>query len=325
MTADDQNEAKTAAEMVTKLQGFFESREKALKERESALERRLKLFEEQFPQGGQDSDVLHLNVGGLTSIAVLRRTLTHFANSMLASRFSGRWDESLEKDKNRNFFVDQDPKVFMQLLNYLRLCDQNKRNNTKIEPPSPSFEFCFMLEYYDLMLSVYPQEWRPIWTTNNDPSTIIQQRSDDDCVTIYTGTAKSLFALEVRGTKPINATSFTVTFDRGSIGQVGWAYEFYNGSSFGTSANEFVLDLEQRAFISDGQPMIIQGKSEVQVSPRENPVTVVCTYDRLTGTYSIRVEGDDPMLVATTRSVNKMTPGICFVGQCKISNLNYAY
>mgnify|MGYP002783603065 CR=1 FL=1 len=130
------------SQVVTQLHGLLTARETSLKEREASLDRRLKLFEEQYPQAGKDSDVLHLNVGGSTNIAVLRRTLTHFENSMLASRFSGRWDDSLEKDKDGNFFIDQDPAVFVPLLNYLRLCDQKKRNDTKIKPAIPTFDFC---------------------------------------------------------------------------------------------------------------------------------------------------------------------------------------
>ena len=99
MTSDD-NVAKTAAEMVSGLQRLFESREKSLQDREESLARRQKLFDEQHPQAGNGSDVIHLNVGGSTNIAVLRRTLTHFENSMLASRFSGRWDDSMDG----NFF-----------------------------------------------------------------------------------------------------------------------------------------------------------------------------------------------------------------------------
>jgi hypothetical protein len=102
MTSDS-NSVKSAAEMVNQLQDFFQSREKELQEREESLNKRQKLFDERFPQAGKDSDVLHLNVGGSTNIAVLRRTLTHFENSMLASRFSGRWDDSIEKDKDGNF------------------------------------------------------------------------------------------------------------------------------------------------------------------------------------------------------------------------------
>ena len=60
--------------------------------------------DEDKPEGC--SEVLHLNVGGDLT-AVLRRTLTSVEGSMLASRFSGRWDDSLERDRDGNFFIDQ--------------------------------------------------------------------------------------------------------------------------------------------------------------------------------------------------------------------------
>jgi hypothetical protein len=41
---------------------------------------------------------------------------------MLAARFSGRWDESLEKDKDGNFFVDQPPHLFFPLIEFLQRC-----------------------------------------------------------------------------------------------------------------------------------------------------------------------------------------------------------
>lgn len=77
--------------------------------------------------------------GGSTKIAVLRTTLTHFKDWILASRFSGRWDDSIEKDKDGNFFIDQDPKVFGVLLKYLRQGDQGKGDDIEIPPPSPTF------------------------------------------------------------------------------------------------------------------------------------------------------------------------------------------
>jgi hypothetical protein len=40
-------------------------------------------------------------------IDVLCRTLTSVEGSMLAAKFSGRWDDSLEKDADGNFFIDQ--------------------------------------------------------------------------------------------------------------------------------------------------------------------------------------------------------------------------
>ena len=106
------------------------------------------------------SDVIHLNVGGCTKVAVLRRTLTSF-DSMLATRFSGRWDDSIEKDRDGNFFIDQPPELFVPLLNYLRA----KMVETPRAPPvvSPLFHvaeeekgFFRIVEYYGLTSTVYP-------------------------------------------------------------------------------------------------------------------------------------------------------------------------
>lgn len=78
------------------LPDLLRKRVRALDERENELKRAKKAFEEANPRLGKPSDVLTLNVGG-TCISVLRRTLTCVEGSMLASRFSGRWDDALEK------------------------------------------------------------------------------------------------------------------------------------------------------------------------------------------------------------------------------------
>ena len=130
-----------------------------------ALEKRHQLLENEYPHVGKDSDVLHLNVCGSITISVLRRTLTHFEHSMLASRFSGRWDDSLAKDEDGRYFIDQDPNVFVPLVNYLRQQDHKTREDLVVPPPRPTADFCSMLEYYGLMSSVYPQEWHRVWGT----------------------------------------------------------------------------------------------------------------------------------------------------------------
>ena len=33
---------------------------------------------------------------------------------MLAAKFSGRWDDSFEKDRDGNIFVDQNPENFLR-------------------------------------------------------------------------------------------------------------------------------------------------------------------------------------------------------------------
>lgn len=72
-------------------------RAKLLDEREQELAQAKAAFETQAqPNLETSSDVLTLNVGG-TCMSVLRRTLTTVEGSMLAARFSGRWDDSLDK------------------------------------------------------------------------------------------------------------------------------------------------------------------------------------------------------------------------------------
>ena len=80
--------------------------------------------------------------------SVLRRTLTQFEDSVLAAQFSGRWDDSMEKDRDGNMFVDQDPENFMLLINYLRLRMNNQaRHVPQRHLPKPTYSFCYMLEY----------------------------------------------------------------------------------------------------------------------------------------------------------------------------------
>ena len=151
---------------VFELQSLLVEKEQDLLEREEAFEKRLRLFDQSNPTAGRPSDVLQLNVGGKTNVAVLRSTLTQFDGSMLASKFSGRWDDSLEKDKDGNYFIDQDPELFLKLISFMRLCVNNRttsHDDIPIQPPKPTLEFCMMLDHYDLMQALYPSTWRCNW------------------------------------------------------------------------------------------------------------------------------------------------------------------
>eukprot|EP00804_Cyclotella_cryptica_P017591 CCRYP_006737-RA/>CCRYP_006737-RA protein AED:0.10 eAED:0.10 QI:339/1/1/1/1/1/5/753/337 len=143
-------------ELLKRKQQILQEREQELEKRSAALER----DKSHFLLDKSPSDVLHLNVGG-TCIAVLRRTLTSVEQSMLASRFSGRWDESLEKDRDGNFFIDQPIELFLPMVNYLRA----KACETPLGPPvrSPHLkdyearqDFYRMVEYFGMTLGVYP-------------------------------------------------------------------------------------------------------------------------------------------------------------------------
>lgn len=56
------------------------------------------------------STIVNLNAGG-EKMSILRTTLTADKGSLLATLFSGNWDETLPKDKDGYIFLDYDPAV----------------------------------------------------------------------------------------------------------------------------------------------------------------------------------------------------------------------
>lgn len=87
-------------EALTNLPNILAKRIKLLDQREEELKKAFaRLESEKKSLGcGDANDVIQLNVGG-TLVTTLRRTLTYVEDSMLAARFSGRWDESIEKTR----------------------------------------------------------------------------------------------------------------------------------------------------------------------------------------------------------------------------------
>jgi hypothetical protein len=145
------------------LPGLFKEREENLDKREKDLERLKKNLEEEYPNAGEPGDVLHLDVGG-TQVTVLRRTLTQVEGSLLASMYSGRWDDSLAKTNEGRFFIDQPAELFIPLVDYLRALASE---TPFVRPPKPptfpndttgekQYGFYRMVEYYRMSLGVYP-------------------------------------------------------------------------------------------------------------------------------------------------------------------------
>ena len=66
-----------------------------------------------------DNDIIHLNIGG-QKLTTKRSTLCQVENSLLATMFSGRWEESLERDQDGAVFLDFNPQYFVLILDYLR-------------------------------------------------------------------------------------------------------------------------------------------------------------------------------------------------------------
>ena len=69
-----------------------------------------------------DEDLLSLNVGG-SPFQVLRRTLCMVERSMLASQFSGRWENTVKRDEEGRIFFNWDPDYFKMILRELRECE----------------------------------------------------------------------------------------------------------------------------------------------------------------------------------------------------------
>ena len=152
----------------------LEERETTLEQREEALRKAIEgvEHEKKLMAGRRPSDVLTLNIGG-TKLAVLRSTLCQFDSSLLAATFSGRWDDSVAKDADGAFFIDQPIELMAPLINYLRDMAITA-TNVAVDLPSSfnaagetidvhkSARFRRMVEYYGMTPFVY-QQYFEIW------------------------------------------------------------------------------------------------------------------------------------------------------------------
>ncbi len=66
-----------------------------------------------------DDDIIPLNVGG-KKFTTTRSTLCQVEGSLLATMFSGRWEDGVKRDKDGAVFFDFNPKHFGYILEYLR-------------------------------------------------------------------------------------------------------------------------------------------------------------------------------------------------------------
>ena len=198
----DNDDVSTSPEDITKafelIPKLLDQRQKELDRQENMIRKERKALEEERKlygaTKGNSYDVIHLNVGGVR-MDVLRLTLTSVGNSVLASQFSGRWDDSLVKDRDGNFFIDQPVEIFAPLVNFLRstLCE-SPGGQTDPQPP-PSLETTFgkdkekythflrMTEYYGMTHGVYPFHIRQIAPPQEelDEEEIIPERYFPGC------------------------------------------------------------------------------------------------------------------------------------------------
>ena len=130
----------------TDMQGHFQSFNSALKnevERIEAMRKDVETKEKALNNEKdrmmtikvEDDDVVSLNIGGKI-MAASRSTLCQVEGSLLASMFSGRWEDRLKKDKHDNVFLDFNPECFKLILNYLR-AKKIETPRSKAKTPNP--------------------------------------------------------------------------------------------------------------------------------------------------------------------------------------------
>jgi hypothetical protein len=122
-----------------------------------------------------DNDIIHLNVGG-HKLTTKRSTLCQVEGSLLASMFSGRWEDSLERDQDGAIFFDFNPQYFVVILDYLRA----KKIATPENPaPLPKVaedqakKFNNLLEYVGLSDEIVPAEKVPREKFNQHSSNVV--------------------------------------------------------------------------------------------------------------------------------------------------------
>ena len=83
-----------------------------------------------------DDDLIDLNVGG-TKLTTTRSTLCQVQDSLLASMFSGRWEDNIKRDKDGTVFFDFNPQHFILILDYLRVKKIERPDNPPSLPKVP--------------------------------------------------------------------------------------------------------------------------------------------------------------------------------------------
>ena len=128
------------------------------KEKESLESERKLLEEEKATMANvnvEPSDIITINVGGERLIQCHRSTLCLAEGSVFSSLFSGRWEDSVARDKDGNVFFDHDPELIVLIINYLRvrkIGDPDKDGcsfRAKI-PDGKRSDFNKLLEYFGL-------------------------------------------------------------------------------------------------------------------------------------------------------------------------------
>jgi hypothetical protein len=318
--------------VLKKIPELMREREENLDKRQKELEKLKAQLEEEHPNPGEADDVLSLNVGG-TYISTLRRTLTQVEGSMLSSKFSGRWDDSIEKDAEGRFFLDQDMELFRPLVNYLRAVAS--QTLTTAPPASPEFanaklqkDFNRMVDYYGMTLGIFPVG---VYTYDHAmKGTLVASHPDFEVIS----EGKETFWLVPQDdVHKRQIKSFEVTMGPHTIAQIGWtdfrqraaALKAVIGGYQGAGYTDHTM-----AFDSTRFGMVVnQQFTDVPGVTVENGTVIRCEAMELLWSFDgeMKVSNTNPPLPGTVRvgsvSSTPLTPCLTVKGSFRITNIEF--
>lgn len=137
-------------------------------------------------------DILSINAGGQLFM-VKRSTLLMGPNeSVFNAMFSGRWDESLTRDKQDHMFLNISSQVFAAILSHLRAMefqDPINRNHIKVIPVEKVFEAELeaVCHYYGLISYNSPLERIDLQVKAQDSSVSIVEEEDGFNLCVVSG------------------------------------------------------------------------------------------------------------------------------------------
>ena len=143
-----------------------------------------------------DDDLIDLNVGG-QRLTTTRSTLCQVEGSLLASMFSGRWEDRLKYDKDGAVFFDFNPQYFILILDYLRARKIASADQPASFPTVPEDQlktFASLVEYLGLNDEIVPsQQVLPGEKFNLHSTDVALQ--DNGKVAVHDGTREHGYAL----------------------------------------------------------------------------------------------------------------------------------
>lgn len=328
-------------EVLESARNELEERERQLDEREGALRKAVEGVEreKQLMAGRRPNDVLRLNIGGVLC-QVLRRTLCQYENSMLAAHFSGRWDESIEKDSAGNFFIDQPSDLMLPLVDYLRAKAIELPTAPNPVPP-PSFEdnaassngmdknarFLQLVEYYGMTPFVYQRRFQLHRGMTSDSEITHGAEPSIKCAKFSSFTLHS--ASSAGGAREVER--FEITIESAERLQVGWASIRGSGSwqrnvcalddaGFVNNNCSTGLDFNQCGLFLNGK----KKESDVQGLTMQAGTVVVCERQIVASGSQKCSWLVDGRQVATCVAGQNAVPAISGKGQWSLTGFSYA-